>query len=222
MLTRATRNERVSRFASMASRMSWFATSSSVRCRRAAGTQAPRIGAGQGCCQIGSCDPVAMLSCVPVVTQVGGKGRPAEAAQHMTSQTVTLTLPDSLVERAKRLARRSRRPVDEVLVEALTTALPSDDTDMPALRASIGQLAYLNDAALWQAARATVPAEQRERLETLHQKQQRTSLTDDDRAEMEALERLYRDTVLVRAQAAVLLKQRHYDVSDLSQFEAVE
>ncbi|MCE7929644.1 MAG: hypothetical protein DYG91_14290 [Chloroflexi bacterium CFX7] len=140
----------------------------------------------------------------------------------MTSQTVTLTLPDSLVERAKRLARRSRRPVDEVLVEALTTALPSDDTDMPALRASIGQLAYLNDAALWQAARATVPAEQRERLETLHQKQQRTSLTDDDRAEMEALERLYRDTVLVRAQAAVLLKQRHYDVSDLSQFEAVE
>jgi hypothetical protein len=126
------------------------------------------------------------------------------------------------LERAKRLARRSRRPVDEVLVEVLTSALPSDDSDVPALRASIGQMAYLNDAALWQAARATVPAEQRERLAALHDKQQREVLTDGEQIEMEALERLYRDTVLVRAQAAVLLKQRHYDVSDLTQFEAVE
>ena len=140
----------------------------------------------------------------------------------MTSHTITLTLPDSLLERARRLAYRSRRPVDEVLVEALTTALPGDDADVPTLRSSIAQLAYLNDAALWQAARATVPAEQRERLEMLHHRQQRTELSDAEREEVEALEGLYRDTVLVRAQAAVLLKQRHYDISDLTQFEAVE
>ena len=65
-------------------------------------------------------------------------------------------------------------------------------------------------------------AEQRERLELLHHKQQSQSLTDDERAEVEALETLYRDTLLVRAQAAVLLKQRRYDISDPTQFAPLE
>jgi uncharacterized protein YnzC (UPF0291/DUF896 family) len=57
-------------------------------------------------------------------------------------------------------------------------------------------------------------AEQRERLETLHDKQQREGLTPDEQAEEQALLSLYRETLLVRAQAAVLLKQRGYDVSE--------
>jgi len=140
----------------------------------------------------------------------------------MATQTVTLTLPASVIERARRLARRARRPVNEILVEALSTALPGDDTDASTLRSSIGQLAYLNDAALWRAARTTMAVDQRQRLEALHHEQQRRSLDQAERDEMEALERLYRDTVLVRAQAAVLLKQRNYDISDLAQFETVE
>ena len=75
-------------------------------------------------------------------------------------------------------------------------------------------MAYLNDAALWQAGRATMTAEQRERLEALHDKQQREGLTPDEQAEERALLALYRETLLVRAQAAVLLKQRGYDVSE--------
>jgi len=140
----------------------------------------------------------------------------------MASETVTLTLPESLLERARRLARRTRRPVDEVLVEALSSALNGDDVDVRALRDAIDQLAYLNDAALWQAARATVPVALRERLEALHSKQQREGLDASERAEVGSLEQLYQDTILVRARAAALLKGRNYDVSDLTQFEAVE
>jgi len=44
-------------------------------------------------------------------------------------------------------------------------------------------------------------------------------LTEEEKGEERELASLYRDTILVRAQAAVLLKQRGYDVSDLSQFE---
>jgi len=43
-------------------------------------------------------------------------------------------------------------------------------------------MAYLNDAALWRAGRATMTAEQRERLEALHDKQQREGLTPDEQA----------------------------------------
>ena len=79
-------------------------------------------------------------------------------------------------------------------------------------------MAYLNDAALWQAARTTMPPEQRNRLATLHDKQQYALLTPEEQAEEQALLTLYRETLLVRAQAAVLLKQRGYDVSDPEQF----
>ena len=79
-------------------------------------------------------------------------------------------------------------------------------------------MTYLNDAALWQAARSTMRPEQRGRLEELHDKQQRSGLTGEEQEEEQALLSLYRDTLLVRAQATVLLKQRGYDVSDTSQF----
>jgi hypothetical protein len=59
---------------------------------------------------------------------------------------------------------------------------------------------------------------QRERLETLHDKQQREGLSTEEAREEQALLELYRETVLVRAQAAVLLKQRGYDTSDPQQF----
>ena len=66
--------------------------------------------------------------------------------------------------------------------------------------------------------RATLTPEQRERLQGLHDLKQRRVLIDAERVEEEALLSLYRDTLLVRAQAAVLLKRRGYDVSDPGQF----
>lgn len=86
------------------------------------------------------------------------------------------------------------------------------------MRSALAHMAYLNDAALWQAARATMTAEQRERLQHLHDKQQREKLT----SEKQALLELYRETLLIRAQATVLLKMRGYDVSDPSQFAPLQ
>jgi hypothetical protein len=59
-----------------------------------------------------------------------------------------------------------------------------------------------------------MPSAQRARLETLHELKQQRALDEQERAEEAALLRLYRETVLVRARAAVLLKQRGYDVTD--------
>jgi uncharacterized protein YnzC (UPF0291/DUF896 family) len=105
-----------------------------------------------------------------------------------------------------------------VLLEAVAAVAPVIGTEPENLRTALAQMAYLNDAALWQAARTTMTAEQRERLETLHDKQQHEGLTPDEQVEEQALLSLYRETLLVRAQAAVLLKQRGYDVSEPLQF----
>ena len=135
----------------------------------------------------------------------------------MSGHAVTITLPEMVYEQIRQAAKRSHRPVEDVLAEAVAAAAPVMDTPPGTLRSALAHLAYLNDAALWQAARTTMTAEQRERLATLHDKQQREPLTAEERTEEQALLSLYRETLLVRGQAAVLLRQRGYDISDPEQ-----
>jgi hypothetical protein len=121
-------------------------------------------------------------------------------------------------DQIQQAAQKRKRPLQQLLVEAVTAVAPVIDTASMALRSALAQMAYLNDAALWQAARTSMLLEQRERLELLHHKAQKEGLTQEEEEEEEALLKLYRETLLVRAQAAVLLSQRQYDVSDPSQF----
>jgi alkanesulfonate monooxygenase SsuD/methylene tetrahydromethanopterin reductase-like flavin-dependent oxidoreductase (luciferase family) len=132
---------------------------------------------------------------------------------------VTLSLPDTTYEQIRRAAEKVKRSIDDVLVEAVIAVAPVFDRAPKKMRSALAQLAYLNDAALWQAARSTMTVEQRDSLQTLHYQQQRRTLTAKERDEEQELLALYLDTILVRAQAAVLLKQRGYEVSDPKQFE---
>lgn len=95
----------------------------------------------------------------------------------MTTQEVTLSVPEAIYNQIRRAAEKAHRPVAELLVEAVIAAAPTMDSAASPLRAALAQLTYLNDAALWQAARATIAETQRERLEELHSKQQRDGLT---------------------------------------------
>ena len=137
-------------------------------------------------------------------------------------QPITVHVPQSVYERIRRAAEQRHRSVDELVSEAIAAAAPTLDAPAGLMQTALAQMAYLNDAALWQAARSTVPATLRERSEQLHIRQQREPLTEAEQDEMERLEQLYRDTVLVRAQAAVLLRQRNYNVTDLTQFTPLE
>lgn len=140
----------------------------------------------------------------------------------MAYHAVTVNIPESIYNKIRRAAEKNHRPVDEVLIEAISAAAPTLDIPIGQLRSALAQMTYLNDAALWQAARTTMASVQRERQELLHHKQQREALSEEEQAELKVLEQLYRDTVLVRAQAAVLLKQRGYDISDPNLFAPLE
>jgi hypothetical protein len=140
----------------------------------------------------------------------------------MAVHEVTLRLPLDVFRQIQRAAEHRHRSIDDVLVEAVIAAAPTSGAPSTEVQPALAQMTYLNDAALWQAARATMSPDQRERLEYLHDQQQRTALTDEERAEEQSLLELYRGTVLVRAHAALLLKQRGYDVSDLDQFAPIE
>lgn len=140
----------------------------------------------------------------------------------MSAQTIQLDLPEVVYQQIRRAAEKTHRPFNDVLIEAVSAAAPVMEMPPSSLRAALAQMAYLNDAALWQAARATMTVAQRERLEDLNDQQQREGLSLAEQEEAQALVALYRETILVRAQAAVLLKQRGYDVSDPNQFQPME
>src|ERR671935_2387018 len=92
-------------------------------------------------------------------------------AMPMTTQEVTLELPEPVYDQIRRAAEKTQRPINDLLLEAVIAAAPSLDAPAGPLRSALAQLAYLNDAALWQAARSTMLPAQRERLEALHDKQ---------------------------------------------------
>ncbi len=133
----------------------------------------------------------------------------------MTTQTVTLNLPEPLYQRLRERAMEMRRSVEDEALETLVAAVPVA-TDLPLdLAEAISPLAVLDDAALWQAARSRFPADAAQQLEDLHLKRQREGLTEDETQVVAALVRQYERSMLVRAQAAALLKQRGHDVSNL-------
>ena len=86
----------------------------------------------------------------------------------------------------------------------------------------IDELPHFDDAALWQAARATLTPAQRERSEELNTERANRPLAAAEEAEALALVNLYMETILVWAQATLLLKQHGYDISDPSEFAPVE
>lgn len=133
----------------------------------------------------------------------------------MSVQSVTVDLPSALYRRIRRRAEQTHRSVEAELLDVVAAAVPVAD-ELPAdLSEALSPLALLDDASLWRAARTRLPAETAEQMESLHLKRQREGLTEPEAQMLMGLVRQYERTMLVRAQAAVLLKQRGHDVSAL-------
>jgi plasmid stability protein len=133
----------------------------------------------------------------------------------MATQSVTIRLPEPVYEQLRKRAEDARRSVEDELLDVLATALPLDEQLAPDLVAAMGALEALDDAELWRAAESRLAPHEAERFEELCSKQQREGLTDAEPEEAASLARRYERAMLVRGQAAALLRQRGHDVSRL-------
>jgi len=135
----------------------------------------------------------------------------------MTQQAVTIQLPSGLYHQIEHRARRLQRSVEDELVSALTAVLPTLD-DVPAdVTEAMAQLAFLDDDELWRAAQTTLPSRDADRMQALMLKRQRDGLTAPEQREAERLAQRYDRMMLIRAQAAALLKERGYEITELRQ-----
>ena len=95
----------------------------------------------------------------------------------------------------------------------LQPELPSLPEDVEAELASFSQL---SDDVLWLIARSTLTREQQRDLADLNDEAQRHPLAAVEQTRQQALIHAYDRMMVRRAQAALILKQRGYDLTDLA------
>lgn len=100
--------------------------------------------------------------------------------------------------------------MEEESLQLLSASVPSAD-----LPAALASLQAMDESMLWNAARARLPDELSNELAALNARQQREGLTPAEAERLAELVRQYEWQMLMRAQAAVLLKRRGHDVAEL-------
>jgi hypothetical protein len=137
-------------------------------------------------------------------------------------ETVTLTLPDSVLQPLKRTAQAVQQPIEELLVTALEASLPALQELPDELIADLTALETLDSEALWQVMKETVPSETQADLSDLLERRQRDPLTPLTTAEQERLASLQQQADLVmlrKARAAVLLRFRGKRLPTLAELD---
>ena len=136
-------------------------------------------------------------------------GQPARPAH-----TVTLHVPSSLYEHVQRAAEALQRPLEEVLLEALATALPPLVGLPEEIADDLATLPFLNDAALFQIMANRLPADVHDQTDALLGCKGRGEISSAEQQRLDELVHAHEVLALRRAQAALLLQRRGYDMSD--------
>ena len=133
----------------------------------------------------------------------------------MNAQAITLQLPGPLYEYFKRQAEKTQRSVENEILDTVTHAAPVVEELPPDLSESLSQLESLDDGTLWQLARSHPSAEDSAELESLHIKRQSQGLTSRESDRTAFLVGQYERSMVLRAHAARVLKERGHDVDCL-------
>ncbi len=131
----------------------------------------------------------------------------------MPAQTVTLTLPETLYERAKETAQAIDRSLEQVLTQSIALSLPALETDLPPdMRSELTALSLFSDDELRTIARSTMDERQQERLQDLAEAQKHRSLTPAEQSDLAQLMDKAERVMLRKAEAYRLLARRGYAV----------
>jgi hypothetical protein len=133
----------------------------------------------------------------------------------MTVRRVTLEIPVAIYERFRERAARTQRTVEAEAVEALVALAPDEDTLPVALARELDHLNHATDEVLIREARGRWTADQAEKLEALHLRQQSSALAPAEIELEHELLQAYDLAMELRAQALRLLRERGHDIRPL-------
>ncbi len=133
----------------------------------------------------------------------------------MSLHPVLVKLPKRLYTRVEKRAQQSQRSVESELLAVATQAIDADDELPRDISTMLDELSFLDDKALWRTARRIFKTGEAAQLEKLQLKRQKDGLSESELQRLLELLRQYEKHMLIRAQAAAILKQRGHDISNL-------
>ena len=137
----------------------------------------------------------------------------------LDSSAIRITLPQELYQQVRQSATQSKRSIEDEIIAVVEYAFAKDENweqISSDIDSALQQLAYLDDQELWQAARQVAPVELSNQMQELVFKQQAQGLSDSEQQEARQLQHYAHKLMLVRAEAALLLKKRDHDITSLS------
>jgi hypothetical protein len=140
-------------------------------------------------------------------------------------QTITLTLPDNVLQPMQRVAQATKQSVEELLVTALQAALPTLEGLPPDVMQHLVALESLDGQVLWRVMLETVPLDQQHQLHNLLSRNRAGMLTESEHEQLPVLQQQADLVMLRKACAAVLLRFRGKRVptlAELSQLTAAD
>lgn len=130
----------------------------------------------------------------------------------MTNLNVTLTIPQYLYDRARRLAEKKSLPVEEMLVEQLERTLIDLPTLPPDEQAELDALTHLSNDALWTIAREQMDMERQERMKILMEHNNMGTISSDEHTELAKLVDQGQRLMLRKGKALALLTEHGYHI----------
>lgn len=126
----------------------------------------------------------------------------------------TVSIPEKLYDKARRVAEQTARPVEEVIRARLEQSLDETPLDLPDdERAELRALVYLSDDALWTIAREQMAHSKQERMQALMDKNSSGAITNDEHNELAQLVELGQRLTLRKAEAMKVLLERGYAIT---------
>lgn len=122
-------------------------------------------------------------------------------------------MPELAYRKLQRAAELTYRSIDEILLGAIETTLPSLPNAPVELAEELAALHLFSDEALWAATAPSMSAAEQMRLAQLNQSAAERPLTAAETAEQVNLLAAYHRSVLRRAQALAILAQRGHPVT---------
>ena len=131
----------------------------------------------------------------------------------MVVETVTIKLPENLYRRLVSHAYATSRPLEDVILHALTVGSPPVWEDAPAeFQPTLAEMDRLDDDALWGIVRGRKTVAEMARYDELLEINKQDSMSETERLELARLRREADQFMLRRAQAAALLRWRGHPV----------
>lgn len=137
----------------------------------------------------------------------------------MTTNSLTINIPNRLYHRLTRVAEQTQRDVADVLLTSVEAMfmVEAENLELPLhIADDLTAMQWFSDAALWEATQPTLSESQQTELQELTRQQATGSLTQTEQIRLNELLAEYDWSVLRRAQALALLSLRGHDIPDLN------